>query len=334
MVYYKDFILFSQISVIIPAYNSEKHIEVAINSVLIQKYSPKCQILIIDDSSADDTKRVVLNLAKKNKQITLISNMRKKGPSGARNTGLLNATGQYITFLDADDVWLPNHLDEAISFLEKNNIADAVFYNSKIIDYETKQFKSDWFSLRNFKNKLKTVNLQDQYKLINDDLFSALIEESFIHIQSMIVRKDALKNVLFNEEVNHSEDRDFCINLFLKARAKFAFKDIITVIYYRHKKSLTSDSLKNSLHTNLDHIKLFSKYLLYYKLPPATVKKIKHKLYKGYITASYCYRCLNNNKLALIMLFKSCKFKISTFQMFEFMKIISSYIFRIMDHKK
>ena len=85
-----------RISVIIPAYNAEIFVADAINSVLAQKYNQEAEIIVVDDSSSDNTRAVVTAIAEHSPQIKLFSNERKKGPSGARNTGLLKAGGEYF----------------------------------------------------------------------------------------------------------------------------------------------------------------------------------------------------------------------------------------------
>ena len=315
-----------KISVIIPAFNAEMFIADAIRSVLAQEYSSKTEIIVIDDNSSDNTKEIVRELSNNYSQIILLSNERTKGPSGARNTGLLKATGDYIAFLDADDLWLPNHLKEGIDFFDKYKNVDVVFYNFKIRDYDTRRQLGDWFSKRSFWKDIKVKPLDDNYYLIKDNIFSALLNESFIHLQSMIIRKKVVTENLFDERINHSEDRDFCIKLYLNSKATFAFKNIITGIYYRRSQSLTSNSTQNSLVTLLDHIKLFTEYLSLESVDNVTSLKIKQILLGKYILVSSCYRKLHYNKLAFSYLLKSFKYGVTPSQLKEFAKIPPSII--------
>ena len=93
-----------KVSVIIPAYNAGESIASAINSVMAQTFDGDVEIIVIDDGSSDDTRAIVSDMTLGNRQIALLSNERKKGPSGARNTGLLRTDGIYAAFLDADDL--------------------------------------------------------------------------------------------------------------------------------------------------------------------------------------------------------------------------------------
>ena len=316
----------AEITVIIPAYNAGLHIGNAIKSVLDQSCSKDIEIIVIDDGSTDDTVSVVSDLSRTHKQVICVPNGRSKGPSGARNTGLLKASGMYIAFLDADDLWLPNHLLEGVSFLEKHNDVDIVLFNFNIIEYETRRFISDWFTERRFTKDLESRVVEDGFHLICDDMFIALINESFIHLQSMIIRRQTLQSVLFNEDIRRSEDRDFSIRLYLESKARFAFSETVTGVYYRHNNSLTSNSILNSLHTTLDHIKIYSGYLENLTLDAVAASRLKELLYNRHLQVSYCYRKINCHKLATISIFKSFRYKIGVPQFTGLAKIAISYV--------
>lgn len=317
----------SKVSVVIPAYNAEDSIGRAIASVLSQEYDCEYEILVIDDRSDDNTAAVVRGLSSLHPEIQCISNERQKGPSGARNTGLLRATGEYTAFLDADDVWRPNHLLEGIGFLDRSPDVDVVFFNFDVIYGDSDEHPStDWFSLRDAPNKLRYSTRYGGFKIIEDDLFDALINESFIHLQSMIVRRRSIGNILFNEKVRRSEDRDFCLRLSKDSHAVFAFKNQITSAYFRYENSLTSLTPENHLATLLDHIALFSDYLQLPELDASRAKKLKYIIAKRLMAASYAYRTMNMHGRATKALFKSCRYKLRFRQAVEFLKIIISFV--------
>ena len=314
------------ISVIIPAYNAEKFIAKAIESVLAQKCRHETEIIVIDDNSTDNTRNIVYSMSKQYGRIILLTNERKKGPSGARNTGLLESRGYYISFLDADDLWYSNHLEEGINFLEKNDDVDAVFYNFDVYEYAAKKKIGDWFSLRNFTNILKTKTLGNEYYLISDDIYDALLNESFIHLQSMIIRHRVINNILFNENVQISEDRDFAIKLYTNSKAHFAYKNLITGVYYRHLDSLTSNNMQKLELSLYDHIYLLKSYLEHEPQNSSKRLKIKKMLFNKYISLSYSQRKLIKHRAALKALIKSFSYGISNSQLLEFAKIVASCI--------
>lgn len=107
-----------KVSVIIPVYNKEKHIEKCLDSVLNQTYN-NLEIIIIDDASTDSSSSIVENI--EDKRIKIISLPENKGVSTARNKGIEFSTGDYICFLDADDFWVLNKIERQVKFIESNN---------------------------------------------------------------------------------------------------------------------------------------------------------------------------------------------------------------------
>ncbi|WP_177213132.1 glycosyltransferase family 2 protein [Celeribacter neptunius] len=111
----------TKISVIIPAYNAEDFIEECLQSV-VQQNESDLQICIVDDGSTDATFDLLRHWASADQRIELASHTSPKGAAAARNRGIEMAQGDYIAFLDADDLWLPEklsmqliHMDEAES---------------------------------------------------------------------------------------------------------------------------------------------------------------------------------------------------------------------------
>ncbi len=110
------------ISVIIPAYNAARHICLAVESVLAQDY-PAVEIIVVNDGSTDETLSVLAPYAGR---IHLI-NQPNRGVSAARNTGLQAASGKYLVFLDADDLFLPGKLELQTGYLENHPAVCVVF---------------------------------------------------------------------------------------------------------------------------------------------------------------------------------------------------------------
>ena len=105
------------ISVIIPAFNAERYIGQALESVASQTYQ-NWEILVTNDGGTDDTLRIVAEFAQKNSQpVRVLEHEQNSGLSAARNTAMRAARGEYIAFLDADDFWLPDHLESVCALL-------------------------------------------------------------------------------------------------------------------------------------------------------------------------------------------------------------------------
>jgi glycosyltransferase involved in cell wall biosynthesis len=109
------------VSIIMPAYNAELTIHRSIQSVLNQSYD-NWELLICNDSSTDGTSRIVTGYLNKDDRIRFFKNEYNKGAPGARNTLLKYASGEYIAFLDSDDVWYSNKLEIQINTMIKDNL--------------------------------------------------------------------------------------------------------------------------------------------------------------------------------------------------------------------
>lgn len=130
-----------KISVIIPTFNCQKFVKETIFSVVNQTYK-NIEIIVIDDCSSDDTVKNVLSIEEP--RIKLISNETNKGAAYCRNKGIANATGEYIAFLDGDDLWSPDKLSSQISYMENNNY-DFCYTDYELIDENGKRL-GIWYS--------------------------------------------------------------------------------------------------------------------------------------------------------------------------------------------
>lgn len=122
----------SKVSVITPSYNSERYIIKTIESVIRQTYI-NWEMIIIDDCSIDQSVSMIEQYIRKEPRIRLISLQKNIGPANARNIGIQHATGQYIAFLDSDDIWFPHKLEKQIDFMQKNDVV-LTFSSYEIID--------------------------------------------------------------------------------------------------------------------------------------------------------------------------------------------------------
>lgn len=115
------------ISIITPLYNSDAFIEDTINSILSQTYT-NWELFLIDDFSTDSTMQIATTFANDYPNIIVLKNKTNSGAAVSRNKGITAAKGDFIAFLDADDLWKPNKLEVQIKFMLTNNC--AVSYTS------------------------------------------------------------------------------------------------------------------------------------------------------------------------------------------------------------
>ena len=114
-----------------PTFNSEIYISESIKSVLNQHFHD-WELLIIDGGSTDNTLRIVEQFSVSDPRVNLIKNSDDCGPAHARSKGIRAARGEYIAFLDADDIWLPSKLEAQVKFMEHNNYSFTYTLYSQI----------------------------------------------------------------------------------------------------------------------------------------------------------------------------------------------------------
>lgn len=124
-----------QVSVIMPNFNGDRFLGASIQSVLNQSYQA-WELLVIDDGSKDRSLEIVKEFSTRDSRVKLLRTKFPKvamGPAAARNTGINEAKGRYIAFLDSDDLWLPNKLETQIAFM-KSEGAPFSFAWYEVID--------------------------------------------------------------------------------------------------------------------------------------------------------------------------------------------------------
>ena len=191
------------VSIIMPAYNAGKFIGEAVQSVVNQNYNNWELIILIDGGSEDNTASLVRQIAQSDSRIKYREHSLQRMAS-ARNLGIKMATGQYVSFLDADNLFLKNKLTDQISFLENNPQSDICY--SRIYHFYDREPQL----LYQNKNELHQACLEVAPK----DFFRALLNNNFINVLSVMIRKQALDQCgVFPEGWSNCEDHFFWINL-------------------------------------------------------------------------------------------------------------------------
>lgn len=125
------------VSVIIPAYNTEKYIRETIDSVLTQTY-PNIELILVDDGSTDNTASITETLIRDKKNTRLVR-QKNQGVSAARNNGFAVSNGSYIAYLDADDVWTPRNVERWLLKFAADSELVVVHSDCQEIDGESKK---------------------------------------------------------------------------------------------------------------------------------------------------------------------------------------------------
>ncbi|EJI84205.1 hypothetical protein AEST_30390 [Alishewanella aestuarii B11] len=214
------------LSIIIPLYNTEQYIAETLESVVTQKVND-IEVIVVDDASTDKGADVVRNYCIKYDWIRLVNNERSKGVSGARNTGINYANGAYITFLDSDDILLPNTLEKRIKLVKmhpefKNFCWDyTTFEDGKPLDTKGKILGNVKINkaLQSYKHSESVYIIENPVSFYLD--FTCLMLTGTLIVQSKHVKRIGF----FDESLTHCEDTDFWFKLSIDQKLLFS-KDV------------------------------------------------------------------------------------------------------------
>ncbi len=192
------------VSVIMPAYNAEHFIRRALDSAVGQTYT-NLEIVVIDDGSRDRTPEVIRTY--RDPRIRYL-HQPNQGQGPARNHGIRASAGAYITFLDADDFYLPHKIERQVAFLEAQREFGAVFCN--VLHF----YSHDPHRL-----------FGRRPDVTSGDIFPALLQSSLINPNTLMVRGEILRRgFAFREDRYYPEEWDLCLRL-SRAGVRFGYQD-------------------------------------------------------------------------------------------------------------
>ncbi|PWI31345.1 glycosyltransferase family 2 protein [Flavobacteriaceae bacterium LYZ1037] len=237
-------------SIIIPLFNKEKHIKNTLQSVLSQSFSD-FEILIVNDGSTDNSLNVISDF--NDERITIFTKV-NEGVSSARNYGISKASGKFLTFLDADDIWKNIFLESILKLIntypEEHIFATALKIKTKKESY-----------LATYCNLLLKIN-----EVAVLDYFQYSLDHSILHCASSVFKKEAITVIgKFNESLSTSEDTDYWIRIGLKYAVVFLNKPLATHVVVEN--GLTKSNRKKfqsidfSKYTSLDKSTFFNEYI-------------------------------------------------------------------------
>ncbi len=234
------------ISVIIPTYNYARFITSALCSVFLQDYRP-LEIIVIDDGSTDSTPNTLEKvsdwlLEQKNRYPERYSGIELKvlqqdnaGPAAARNAGLRIATGHFIAFLDADDLFPAGRLTHMVRILEENTSVDMVLGLIQPVPdgAETLSLDLNDFSDKSQISKPKTFNSEE-----------SAVQEPFrmMGVHSGVYRSQSVSEIgYFDESLRYYEDVDWLVRA-EQLECSLLFTDQIVLYHRKHEQSMTADA--------------------------------------------------------------------------------------------
>jgi glycosyltransferase involved in cell wall biosynthesis len=214
-----------QISVVVPTYNRAPTLLRAIESILAQT-RPVYEIIVVDDGSTDDTKTVIETFlgSRTTAEIPILYvHQNQQGASVARNTGMAQATGKWISFLDSDDRWLPSKIEWQIRAIETFRprqpglcFTDAVYFSNQPWNLTVFQRAGKFY--------------KKEIEAIADSCVYVAVGNHPIHIQTVLIQKDiALQIGGFDQGLRIYEDNDFVFRAALKTGFCLVNKPLVEV---------------------------------------------------------------------------------------------------------
>lgn len=225
-------------SIVIPTYNRVKQLNIALNSIVKQNFS-NFEIIVVDDGSRDQTQEIISQMALVDSRIRYFFKENEER-SIARNFGIMKARGQYIGFLDSDDIVYPNHLKVGYTLLRDNNFPEVGHLGYEFIDTSGKSILVRNTFDSSFKDKL--------------------IHENILHGNAIFIRKDIAREVNFISSKEAIISEDWCLWLKLASRFDFYFDNTVTSAVVEHPGrsllNINSDKLIASTNVIIEHLKM------------------------------------------------------------------------------
>jgi len=185
-----------RVSVVIPMYNSKMTILKSIESVLEQTYKNIIEIIVVNDGSTDDSEVMISRYIMENnlEKMVRVVNKSNGGAASARNTGLENAQGEFIAFLDADDSWKNDKMDKQMNVFDM--FQDVGLVGSNLNDDHIERF---FFKKFDYYTEIKLTNL---------------IFHNFFQTSTVVIRKEVLDTVgVLNSKQTHAEEGNYFIRI-------------------------------------------------------------------------------------------------------------------------
>ncbi len=232
-----------KVSIIVPVYNVEKWLRDCLNSVLAQTVQD-LEILCIDDASPDNSGRILDEYAEKDPRFRVFHLQQNQMQGHGRNLGLREARGEYVYFLDSDDMITPESMEELYLLCERDHL-DGVFFDSQAI-YENAAFSkrfSTYPAVRNGAYPDKVLSGIELFELFNEQ------DEYLVYVQREFWRRDfLLENDIWNLEHLEHEDEFFTFQAILLAeRVRYVPKPYF-IRRYRENSVMTRDRMPKDFH--------------------------------------------------------------------------------------
>jgi glycosyltransferase involved in cell wall biosynthesis len=217
-------------TVIIPVFNRTSTLKTAIESVLCQKTFMRYEIIVVDDGSDESVMQALRPYFSRIRYIRVAKN---RGVSAARNLAIQKSKGDFIAFLDSDDIWLPDKLQSQYRTMK----------NEKTAVCHTNEF---WY------RKDRFVNQGKKHERYGGDIFDKVLDFCRISPSSVMIRRDVFYECgFFDENMRVCEDYDLWLRICSKYKVSYMPEKLII------KRAVTDDQLSDTIQ-NIEYIRLVS----------------------------------------------------------------------------
>lgn len=256
------------ISIIIPVYNVEKYLRECLDSVINQSF-PEKEVLLIDDGSADSSSEICEEYAARYPYIHVI-HKENGGLSSARNRGIEEASGEWIIFLDSDDVWADK---DCLTKLHRY----ATSLNLDIVrfEYQAVNENLELIEPRNYDKSALENQPLDNYQLVKFGIAGEWFAVLYL------IKRRAIANIRFNEKTEFQEDIDFYCRLFAEKQLRCGYLNEKMYLYRKRTASITTTCRIGNLKGSFDLCDVF------YKSSLMTADERLSALYRYYSVMMY-----------------------------------------------
>jgi glycosyltransferase involved in cell wall biosynthesis len=224
-------------SVIIPTYNRAHLVGATLRSVCAQTF-PQFEILVVDDGSTDGTEELLAGLRDR----VVYRRVAHGGASAARNAGLEMARGEYVAFLDSDDLWDPRFLEATVGALIAAPRAGFVYCDYSIFDGVIDEQGST------------QVRCLKEHEKLRGNLFAALLRTDFLCTGGLLVRRDCFGQIgIFDPALPVAQDWDLWLRLALRYEAGYVDEPLLKV------RSHTEQISRDGAQVHADNVRIMGK---------------------------------------------------------------------------
>lgn len=281
-----------KVSLIMPVYNSGNFIAKSIISVLAQDYVD-WELICVDDGSTDNSREVIESFA--DRRIKYIPQKHTGKPSCARNAGIKISRGEFIAFLDSDDLYFSNSLSERVKYFVENSKSVFLYTNCEMIDENGRKISENMtsYSGKNFHE---------------GNCFKELFMGMFIPIMGTMIKKSLFGEIgLFNETLTGAEDYELFLRIASVSSIDYVDQTLAKCCF--RPDSLTDDSLMMDLSV------FYCLESVTKKIPDCIKKvgreKFNKRMYGAAFDIAYCYSKKNDVKNARKWLLECFKYRMN-----------------------